>query len=209
MFACVKFSLLICPLTLIQGSQKCIFYIYNSISVLQISSFVAVFWIPHVSDIIWYLSTLSYSQVNCGLCLLQIVISLSSKELNAYSKAGAVAEEVLSSIRTVIAFGAQEKEIQRSVSLIMIIYTCFYFPLRLFPPGVSGPAVMGTHLCLTSQLQLFFWCLFFVLLNNINNFIICVKVLQPYYKNSNHWRNIQKKNNSPCFTLFRKTINIQ
>ncbi|KAF4019990.1 hypothetical protein G4228_011616, partial [Cervus hanglu yarkandensis] len=43
----------------------------------------------------------------------RIVISLSNKELNAYSKAGAVAEEVLSSIRTVIAFGAQEKEIQR------------------------------------------------------------------------------------------------
>ncbi|OWK06514.1 hypothetical protein Celaphus_00011923, partial [Cervus elaphus hippelaphus] len=36
----------------------------------------------------------------------------SNRELNAYSKAGAVAEEVLSSIRTVIAFGAQEKEIQ-------------------------------------------------------------------------------------------------
>nr|KAF6468834.1 ATP binding cassette subfamily B member 5 [Molossus molossus] len=43
----------------------------------------------------------------------RIVISLTSKELNAYSKAGAVAEEVLSSIRTVVAFGAQEKEIQR------------------------------------------------------------------------------------------------
>ncbi|XP_004604151.2 ATP-binding cassette sub-family B member 5 [Sorex araneus] len=43
----------------------------------------------------------------------KIVISLTSKELNAYSKAGAVAEEVLSSVRTVIAFGAQEKEIQR------------------------------------------------------------------------------------------------
>ncbi|ELK12571.1 ATP-binding cassette sub-family B member 5 [Pteropus alecto] len=42
-----------------------------------------------------------------------IVISLTSKELKAYSKAGAVAEEVLSSIRTVVAFGAQEKEIQR------------------------------------------------------------------------------------------------
>ncbi|XP_054547892.1 ATP-binding cassette sub-family B member 5 [Talpa occidentalis] len=43
----------------------------------------------------------------------RIVISLTGKELNAYSKAGAVAEEVLSSIRTVVAFGAQEKEIQR------------------------------------------------------------------------------------------------
>ncbi|XP_054420503.1 ATP-binding cassette sub-family B member 5 [Pteronotus mesoamericanus] len=43
----------------------------------------------------------------------RIVISLTNKELNAYSKAGAVAEEVLSSVQTVIAFGAQEKEIQR------------------------------------------------------------------------------------------------
>ncbi|XP_022359035.1 ATP-binding cassette sub-family B member 5 [Enhydra lutris kenyoni] len=43
----------------------------------------------------------------------RIIISLTTKELNAYSKAGAVAEEVLSSIRTVIAFGAQEKEIER------------------------------------------------------------------------------------------------
>ncbi|GAB5568598.1 ATP-binding cassette sub-family B member 5 isoform X1 [Prionailurus iriomotensis] len=48
-----------------------------------------------------------------GWKLTLIMISLSSKELNAYSKAGAVAEEVLSSIRTVVAFGAQEKEIQR------------------------------------------------------------------------------------------------
>ncbi|XP_059027307.1 ATP-binding cassette sub-family B member 5 [Mustela lutreola] len=43
----------------------------------------------------------------------RIIISLTTKELNAYSKAGAVAEEVLSSIRTVVAFGAQEKEIER------------------------------------------------------------------------------------------------
>lgn len=75
---------------------------------------------------------LGHSLVNCGYGLLQIVISLTNKELNAYSKAGAVAEEVLSSIRTVIAFGAQEKEIQRSVHLIMIIYAWFYFsPQRL------------------------------------------------------------------------------
>ncbi|XP_051009908.1 ATP-binding cassette sub-family B member 5 [Acomys russatus] len=43
----------------------------------------------------------------------RMVISLTSKELDAYSKAGAVAEEVLSAIRTVTAFGNQEKEIQR------------------------------------------------------------------------------------------------
>lgn len=67
--------------------------------------------------------------VNCSYGLLQIVISLTNKELNAYSKAGAVAEEVLSSIRTVIAFGAQEKEIQRSALLIMTIYAWFYLIL--------------------------------------------------------------------------------
>ena len=60
---------------------------------------------------------------------------------------------------------------------------------------------------LSMSLQLFFLVFFFVvvLLNKINNFIICVEVLHPYYKNSSHWRNIQKKNNLPCFTLSRKT----
>ncbi|XP_049878557.1 multidrug resistance protein homolog 49-like [Pectinophora gossypiella] len=39
--------------------------------------------------------------------------SLTTQELKAYSIAGVVAEEVLSSIRTVVAFGGEEKEIQR------------------------------------------------------------------------------------------------
>ncbi|XP_056375696.1 ATP-binding cassette sub-family B member 5-like isoform X2 [Hyla sarda] len=43
----------------------------------------------------------------------KMLVSLTSKELSAYAKAGAVAEEVLSSIRTVVAFGGQQKEIQR------------------------------------------------------------------------------------------------
>jgi hypothetical protein len=34
-------------------------------------------------------------------------------ELKAYGKAGAVAEEVVSSIRTVFAYNAQEREAQR------------------------------------------------------------------------------------------------
>ncbi|XP_039094785.1 ATP-binding cassette sub-family B member 5 [Hyaena hyaena] len=61
------------------------------------------------------LVTLSTSPLIIASAVLfsRIIISLSSKELNAYSKAGAVAEEVLSSIQTVVAFGAQEKEIQR------------------------------------------------------------------------------------------------
>lgn len=39
--------------------------------------------------------------------------SLTEKELQSYSKAGSVAEEVLGSIRTVIAFGGEKKELER------------------------------------------------------------------------------------------------
>ena len=38
---------------------------------------------------------------------------ISKKELEAYAKAGAVAEEVLSSMRTVAAFGGEKRESQR------------------------------------------------------------------------------------------------
>lgn len=39
--------------------------------------------------------------------------SLTEAELKSYSKAGSVAEEVLGSIRTVVAFGGEKKELQR------------------------------------------------------------------------------------------------
>ena len=38
---------------------------------------------------------------------------LSEKEQNIYGKAGAIAEEVLSAIRTVVAFGGEGREIER------------------------------------------------------------------------------------------------
>lgn len=37
------------------------------------------------------------------------------KEIRAYEKAGTIAEEVISSIRTVLSYNGQEKEIKRSV----------------------------------------------------------------------------------------------
>ena len=40
--------------------------------------------------------------------------SFAAREMKAYSEAGSVAEEVLSNITTVIAFGGQQKEVQRS-----------------------------------------------------------------------------------------------
>ena len=39
--------------------------------------------------------------------------SLSKDESENYAEAGGVAEEVLSSVRTVVAFGGQEKEVSR------------------------------------------------------------------------------------------------
>uniref|UniRef100_A0A8C5I315 ATP-binding cassette sub-family B member 5 n=1 Tax=Gouania willdenowi TaxID=441366 RepID=A0A8C5I315_GOUWI len=43
----------------------------------------------------------------------KVLASFTSKEQTAYAKAGAVAEEVLSAIRTVFAFSGQQKEIER------------------------------------------------------------------------------------------------
>uniref|UniRef100_A0A7N9ASQ4 Bile salt export pump n=1 Tax=Mastacembelus armatus TaxID=205130 RepID=A0A7N9ASQ4_9TELE len=50
--------------------------------------------------------------VGAGLMAL-FVAKLTGMELQAYAKAGAIADEVLSSIRTVAAFGGEKKEVQR------------------------------------------------------------------------------------------------
>ncbi|KAK9524101.1 hypothetical protein VZT92_017968 [Zoarces viviparus] len=50
--------------------------------------------------------------VGAGLMAL-FVAKLTGMELEAYAKAGAIADEVLSSIRTVAAFGGEAKEVQR------------------------------------------------------------------------------------------------
>ncbi|KAM4028831.1 ATP-binding cassette sub-family B member 5-like isoform 1-T1 [Anomaloglossus baeobatrachus] len=58
------------------------------------------------------LATSPLVTIATALCS-KMMVQLTSKELSAYAKAGSVADEVLSSIRTVVAFGGQEKEIQR------------------------------------------------------------------------------------------------
>ena len=45
--------------------------------------------------------------------MFKVIAVITSQEQTAYAKAGAIAEEVLSSIRTVVAFGGEEKEIAR------------------------------------------------------------------------------------------------
>ncbi|XP_063777828.1 ATP-binding cassette sub-family B member 5-like isoform X2 [Pseudophryne corroboree] len=58
------------------------------------------------------LATSPLVAISTAICS-KMVVSLTIKELSVYAKAGAVAEEVLSSIRTVVAFGGQEKEMKR------------------------------------------------------------------------------------------------
>jgi len=45
--------------------------------------------------------------------MMQLMSVMTKKELEAYAKAGAVAEEVIGAIRTVTAFGGQNKEVLR------------------------------------------------------------------------------------------------
>ncbi|XP_068092080.1 ATP-binding cassette sub-family B member 5-like isoform X3 [Hyperolius riggenbachi] len=71
-----------------------------------------------IALVTWWQLALVFLSVSPLLALSSAVcskmlVSLTSKELSAYAKAGAVAEEVLSSIRTVVAFSGQEKEIKR------------------------------------------------------------------------------------------------
>lgn len=49
----------------------------------------------------------------CNHFVLKVQTALTTKELDAYSWAGSVAEEVLRSIRTVVAFGGEQKEFNR------------------------------------------------------------------------------------------------
>lgn len=60
---------------------------------------------------------------------MQILSAFSDKELAAYAKAGAVAEEALGAIRTVIAFGGQNKELERSGG--SFVHSCYVLWLIL------------------------------------------------------------------------------
>jgi len=62
------------------------------------------------------------------------MMSTTNKELAAYAKAGAVAEEVLSSIRTVVAFGGQQKESIRWDAYSIVIMLVLHSAWPLFLP---------------------------------------------------------------------------
>ena len=72
----------------------------------------------------WELTLVIFSAMpvlilSVGICARAVSI-FSAKEQLLYGKAGAIAEEVLSSIRTVIAFGGEEREIERYSSKLVL-----------------------------------------------------------------------------------------
>ncbi|XP_047455984.1 bile salt export pump isoform X2 [Mugil cephalus] len=86
-----------------------------SVFIQRISTCVSGFMVGFFSG--WKL-TLVVMSVSPLLCLAaglmaKVVAGLAGRELKSYASAGTVADEVLSSIRTVAAFGGEEKEAER------------------------------------------------------------------------------------------------
>lgn len=50
-----------------------------------------------------------------------MIASFATKEQESYAKAGSIAEEVLSCVRTVFSFGGEQKEIKRYEIIINLI----------------------------------------------------------------------------------------
>uniref|UniRef100_A0A8C2U9C8 Bile salt export pump n=1 Tax=Coturnix japonica TaxID=93934 RepID=A0A8C2U9C8_COTJA len=79
-----------------------------AIFIQRLTTFVCGFLLGFISG--WKLTLVIIAVISYGL---QAVAKLTGRELKAYAKAGAVADEVLSSIRTVAAFGGEKKEVER------------------------------------------------------------------------------------------------
>lgn len=99
------------------------------------------------------LTSLPYKSHEC-FSPVQILSAFSDKELAAYAKAGAVAEEALGAIRTVIAFGGQNKELERSgrffahlhillFILLWYVFTTFLFLILKLPHSRQAPSLMA------------------------------------------------------------------
>ncbi|XP_062302785.1 bile salt export pump-like [Osmerus eperlanus] len=86
-----------------------------SIFIQRFTTFVCGFLMGFVKG--WKLTLVIIAAsplIGVGAALMALFVAkLTGQELQAYAKAGAVADEVLSSIRTVAAFGGEKKEVER------------------------------------------------------------------------------------------------
>ena len=62
---------------------------------------------------VMHVHAIEHETKDLTLYLNQVTAIFDEKELNAYAKAGSIAEETISAIRTVMAFGCQIKESDR------------------------------------------------------------------------------------------------
>ncbi|XP_068542837.1 bile salt export pump [Anas acuta] len=86
-----------------------------AIFIQRLTTFVCGFLLGFVSG--WKLTLVIIAVsplIGVGAAIYGLAVAkLTGRELKAYAKAGAVADEVLSSIRTVAAFGGEKKEVER------------------------------------------------------------------------------------------------
>uniref|UniRef100_A0A8C9WI79 ATP-binding cassette, sub-family B (MDR/TAP), member 11a n=1 Tax=Scleropages formosus TaxID=113540 RepID=A0A8C9WI79_SCLFO len=87
-----------------------------SIFIERVSTFVFGFMVGFIGGWKLTLVVIAVSPLIGLAAGLMAVARLTGRELKAYAKAGAVADEVLSSIRTVAAFGGEDKETKREAS---------------------------------------------------------------------------------------------
>ncbi|GMT26053.1 hypothetical protein PFISCL1PPCAC_17350, partial [Pristionchus fissidentatus] len=115
------------------------------LAVQCMSQFVVGFVIAFTHD--WRLTLIMLAivpiQVACGFTIAWIVSTFMHAEALKYGKAGSVAEEVISSIRTVVAFNGLERECQRYDSALkearaLGIRRCIYIGLSFGAMGMAN-----------------------------------------------------------------------
>lgn len=90
------------------GEKLGIFVYFLSTTILSFICALAVGW-----KLTLVIMSLMPILIGSAAIMSKIQASSSISELSAYGKAGAIAEEVFSSIRTVVSFGGEQKEIER------------------------------------------------------------------------------------------------
>ncbi|XP_030613516.1 bile salt export pump isoform X2 [Archocentrus centrarchus] len=118
-----------------------------SVFIERISTFVFGFMVGFIGGWKLTLVVIAVSPLlGIAAALMAMAVArLTGRELKAYAKAGAVADEVLSSIRTVSAFGGEEKEVERYDRNLVEAQNW----------GVKKGAILGVF-------QGYLWCIIFL-----------------------------------------------
>ena len=117
----------------------------------MLAFFVGTFFLSIITALIygWDLTLVIMTMIPFmaffGGIAAKVQSTFAEKEMAAYGKAGSIAEESLSAIRTVVAFGGQEKEVQRYGDNLKGAKKSGI--LRGMLTGVSGGLIFGIMYC--------------------------------------------------------------